>query len=116
MALSYKFLIGIISISTSSLVFFNQSIDLGKIRTSEKREIIFKIMNTSNKNIRIYSVSSSCGCTIPKYPTVLISKKTTYVNAIFDPKGFKGDIKKDLVLVVEDSQKYYKLSFTAFVE
>ncbi|MFN9998198.1 MAG: DUF1573 domain-containing protein, partial [bacterium] len=42
------------------------NIELGKIREGSKVNVFFDVYNPTKKTIRLYSVSSTCGCTIPK--------------------------------------------------
>ncbi|MCA6422297.1 MAG: DUF1573 domain-containing protein [Chitinophagaceae bacterium] len=39
---------------------------MGKIREGSKVNVFFDVYNPTKKTIRLYSVSSTCGCTIPK--------------------------------------------------
>lgn len=100
----------------SSITILENNINIGTIREGAKRVVIFKVKNNLKKDIRIYSISSTCGCTVADYPNQLKANKTTEVKATFDSKDIKGKVKKDLVLVVDDDIKYYKLSFIAFVD
>jgi len=102
--------------SVSSLTILENNINIGTIKEGSKRVVIFRVKNNLKKDIRIYSISSTCGCTVAEYPNQLKANKTTEVKAIFDSKDMKGKVKKDLVLVVDDEVKYYKLSFIAVVE
>ena len=107
--------ISIAVILSNNLLIKNPVVHIGKIKAGQKKEITFIIKNNNAKPIKILSVSSTCGCTIPKYPGVLPANKNTEITAIFDSKGMTGFVKKDLVLVVEDQLKFYKLSFTCEV-
>ena len=102
--------------SLSSISIVNANVDIGKVKEGAKKEVVFKVKNNFKKDIRIYSVSSTCGCTIPNYPNTLKANKVTEIKAIFDSKDMKGKVKKELVLVIDDETKYYKLSFYAIVE
>lgn len=115
MELNFSLLISTI-ILVGSIIIVNPEINIGSIKEGNKQEIVFKVKNVSNKPIKVYSVTSTCGCTIPKFPDVLIPNSTTKIKAVFDSKGMKGKIRKELVLIVSDSVKYYKLSFYADVK
>ena len=41
--------------------------DFGNIPLNEKREYVFKLVNTGNKPLVIYDVITSCGCTKAEY-------------------------------------------------
>jgi hypothetical protein len=91
------------------------NIELGKVKEGAIVNVFFKIVNPTRKKIRLYSVSSTCGCTIPHYPNYINSGQEVRIKAQFNSSGFLGRIKKELVLVTDDSYKYYKLVFTAQV-
>ena len=91
------------------------NIELGKIREGSKVNVFFDVYNPTKKTIKLYSVSSTCGCTIPQYPSYINSRQHVRIKAEFNSKGFLGRIRKELVLVTDDSVKYYKLTFIAQV-
>lgn len=91
-------------------------IDLGVLKEGEVAHINFEIENLSSVTYKIYSVTSSCGCTVPKYPKQLGPKQKAIISATFDSKGFRGIVKKELVLVANDKKKYYKMEFLAKIQ
>ncbi|MBX9892696.1 MAG: DUF1573 domain-containing protein [Chitinophagaceae bacterium] len=102
-----------ISFFIASITILNNDINIGNILVGEKRLVTFKIRNNSKRPIKIYSVTSTCGCTIPAFPKELKAESITDITAHFDSKGILGTIRKDLVLVIDDEKKFYKLSFSA---
>ena len=99
-----------------SIKIDKSDIDLGEIKEGKASEIDFAISNISDKSVRIYSVTTTCGCTIVKYPNSILPKQTIKIHATFDSKGYAGPVKKEIVLVVDDELKYYKLQFVAKVK
>jgi len=98
-----------------SLVIKKSSIDIGILKEGKIAQINFEVENTSATSYRIYSVTSTCGCTIPKYPNAIGPKQKIVITATFNSKGFQGPVKKELVLVTNDSLRYYKMEFLAKV-
>lgn len=94
----------------------NDSINAGLIKKNAVKEVIYKVTNLTGNEYKIYSVSSSCGCTVPKYPESIKPKQQIEIKAIFNSKGYTGKVQKELVLVTDTPDKYYKLMFFANVE
>ena len=99
----------------NSLKLKTNSIDLGMVKAGNTIEFFFEVENPTRKAIKIFSVSSTCGCTIPQYPNYINTNQQVRIRAQFNSTGFSGRIKKELVLVTNDSTRYYKLSFFAQV-
>jgi hypothetical protein len=99
--------------SQDKLIFENPFFHLGKIKSNSEVVVEFKVINRNTHDIRIYSVTSTCGCTIPLYPKSIPSKKSIIIKAIFRPEHMRGLVKKELVLLTDDQTKYYKLEFDA---
>lgn len=123
MKISIKFLFPIllfVSVSgycqNNSLKLKTNNIDLGIVKEGDTIDLFFEIENPTNRTIKLFSVSSTCGCTIPQYPTFIIPHQQARIRAQFNSSGFSGRIKKELVLVTNDSTRYYKLSFIAQVK
>jgi len=99
----------------NSLKLKTNSIDLGMVKEGNTIEFFFEVENPTKKTIKLFSVSSTCGCTIPQYPNYINPNQQVRIRAQFNSTGFSGRIKKELVLVTNDSTRYYKLSFIAQV-
>ena len=56
----------------SIMTFETETIDYGSIEKNSDGMRIFKFTNTGKSPLKIESVKSSCGCTIPSYPTAEI--------------------------------------------
>lgn len=91
------------------------NIDIGIVKEGTTVELFFEIENPTKKVVKLFSVSSTCGCTIPQYPNYIYPNQQSKIRAQFNSTGFSGRIKKELVLVTNDSIRYYKLSFFAQV-
>lgn len=52
----------------SIMTFETETIDYGTVEKSSDGTRIFKFTNTGKSPLKIESVKSSCGCTIPSYP------------------------------------------------
>lgn len=70
----------------------NQTIDLGKLREGDIIDVDYLIENTSTSSIKIYSVATTCGCTIPKYPKEIGPNQKVIISAKFNSTGFLGTI------------------------
>jgi hypothetical protein len=103
-----KFINGIIEIK-------NKSIKIGNIKQGEIATVNFELKNTSKKTIQLFSVTSTCGCTIVNYPKQILSNEKIIINVKFNSTGFIGPVKKELVLITNDSLKYYKMELSARV-
>jgi hypothetical protein len=73
--------------------------DFGKIAEGEKVACIFKFENRGKGPLVLSSVSSSCGCTVPKYDTKPIaSGGTGIVEVVFDTTGRSGKQTKTITV------------------
>ncbi len=57
--------------SSNDIVLINQVQNIGKINEGQIKEVVFKVKNTSSKPVKIFSATSTCGCTSFSYPTYL---------------------------------------------
>ncbi|HJW34407.1 MAG TPA: DUF1573 domain-containing protein [Holophagaceae bacterium] len=77
--------------------------DFGKITADRKTSTRFKVTNKGNANLQISAVNPSCGCT----STVLGNwnlkpGESSEVEAVFDPHGQRGLVRKSLTVVSND--------------
>jgi hypothetical protein len=74
--------------------------NFGKIIQGEKVTYAFKFTNTGGSPLIISKVSTSCGCTVSKYPkTPVKSGKSDYIEVTFDSKKKKGFQNKSITIM-----------------
>lgn len=74
--------------------------DFGKIIQGEKVTYSFKFENTGGSALLISKVSSSCGCTVSKYPKKPIQPgEVEYIVATFDSNHKKGIQNKTITIL-----------------
>ena len=79
--------------------------DFGTIPLNEKREHVFKLLNTGNKPLVVYDVTTSCGCTKAEYSKEPVRPgETLDLKVIYNAED-KGRFRKSLRVYcnVEDS-------------
>ena len=65
--------------------------NFGKVKEGEKVACIFTFKNTGTGNLVINSVTTTCGCTVPKYDTKPISPGNTgTLEVVFNTSGYNG--------------------------
>ena len=74
--------------------------DFGKIIQGEIVTYGFKFENIGKKDLLIYKVRTSCGCTVTDYPKTPISPGDGgVINVTFDSKGRKGFQRKTATVI-----------------
>jgi hypothetical protein len=84
---------------TAAIVFTEYEHDFGKVVEGEKVASIFTFKNKGKGPLVILSVSTSCGCTVPKYDTKPVdpgAKGTLEV--VFDSSGRTGKQSKTITV------------------
>ncbi len=75
-------------------------------------ECRFLVRNDGQTDLIIHSVKPSCGCTAVKpEKSKLVPGDSTYIDAIFYPKGRSGDFKNGITIVTNDPRLYKKYLF-----
>jgi Protein of unknown function (DUF1573) len=77
--------------------------DFGRISPDKKVAAKYKVTNTGNAFLNITQVRPSCGCTytmLGKWS--LAPGEATEIEAMFDPKGVKGLVRKSIEVVCND--------------
>ena len=75
-------------------------------------ECKFLIRNDGQSDLIIRAVKPSCGCTAVKpEKSTLIPGDSTYIDALFNPKGRSGDFKNGITVVTNDPRLYKKYLF-----
>ena len=74
--------------------------DFGKIIRGEKVSQSFKFTNVGDADLVISKVSTSCGCTVSKYPKDPVKPgETEYIEATFDSTHKKGFQNKTITIM-----------------
>ena len=74
--------------------------DFGRIIQGERLVYRFRFTNTGSQDLLITKVSSSCGCTVGKYPKEPIEPgKTGDIEVTFDSAGRKGIQNKSVTVL-----------------
>jgi len=74
--------------------------DFGKIIQGEKVTYSFKFTNTGGSALLISKVSSSCGCTVSKYPKTPVKPgDSDFIVATFDSNRKKGYQNKTITIL-----------------
>ncbi len=88
----------------ASIEFEKSMHDFGRIIQGEKVTYAFKFKNTGTRNLIISDVSSSCGCTIPKYTKDPVKPgETGLLRVTFESDNRKG-FQNKTVTVVSNTQ------------
>lgn len=77
--------------------------DFGRITPDRKVAAKYRVSNTGNAQLNITQVRPSCGCTytmLGKWS--LAPGEGTEIEAMFDPKGLKGGVRKSIEVVCND--------------
>ena len=90
--------------------------DFGNIPLNEKREHIFKLVNTGNKPLVIYDVVTSCGCTKAEYGKEPVRPgETLELKVIYNAED-KGRFRKNLTVYCNAEDSPLKLTVVGVVE
>lgn len=89
----------IVSTETAVISFREYEHDFGKVTEGEKVACIFTFENTGKGPLVISSVTSSCGCTVPKYDKKPIAAGNTgIVEVVFNSSGYNGKQNKTITV------------------
>ncbi|WP_353078240.1 DUF1573 domain-containing protein [Flavobacterium sp.] len=92
------------------LTIEKNEINIGKLRTNEKKEINIQINNESNTSINILKIQPSCKCIINNN---LKTTKTLKPNDVFELKiTYKSEEKGDFnetIVIYSDSEKPFEI-------
>lgn len=90
--------------------------DFGSIPLNEKREHVFKLVNTGNKPLVIYDVTTSCGCTKVEYNKEPVRPgETMDLKVIYEAED-KGSFRKSLRVYCNVEESLLKLTVVGTVE
>lgn len=89
----------IVSADTAVILFREYDHDFGKLSEGEKVASVFTFENKGKGPLVILSVTTSCGCTVPKYDTKPIDPgKTGTLEVVFDSSGKIGKQTKTITV------------------
>ncbi len=123
------------TVQTGTLVFDQESTDLGTVEQNELKSMKFQFKNTGKAPVTIREVKRSCGCTQAKVVIegsdksfepaehdqntwcVIPPGAKAEIDAEFDPKGKLGSHSKTITVVSDDAERAnIVLTFTVNVE
>ena len=86
-----------------AISFDSMHFDFGKISPDKKVSHKFKVLNKGTAVLNITGVNPSCGCTyIAPAKWSLTPGESTDIEAIFNPTGYRGPVRKSLVVISND--------------
>ena len=85
------------------ITFDTMHFDFGKISPDKNVSHKYKITNHGNAVLNITNVNPSCGCTYTAPEKwSLVAGESTVLEATFNPAGFRGPVRKSLVVISND--------------
>jgi len=84
-------------LNNSNIVFKEQTVSLGEVFDTEKRDLSFEFKNTGAEPLEIRHIKPACGCTATEMAqTVYEPGETGTINVTFDPSGKRGRVKRGI--------------------
>jgi hypothetical protein len=106
----------IVSTDTAIISFKEYEHDFGKIAEGEKVACIFKFWNQGKGPLIISAVTTSCGCTVPKYDRKPLSPADTgRIEVVFDSEGRNGRQTKTISVMSNASKPIVLIRITGEV-
>ena len=90
--------------------------NFGSIPLNEKREHVFKLVNTGNKPLVVYDVTTSCGCTKAEYSREPVRPGDTLDLKVVYHAEDKGRFRKSLTVYCNMDDSPLKLTVVGMVE
>ncbi len=96
---------------------FNELVhDFGTISKNSPISTTFLLTNSGTDLMRIDSIASSCGCTVPLLTlNELAPGESTEIDVQFDPSGLSGIISRKVLLFIEGQEEPLELTITSEV-
>ena len=92
-----------VALAAPTIEFEKTAFDFGKLRESEKANVVFSFKNTGDAELEITKVEPSCGCTEAKATAAKISPGgSASIEAIFDSTDFRGKVSKTIEVATND--------------
>lgn len=113
-------ILGLLSFTThtavSSLIWKNETMEIGEIPQGTPKEIIFECKNTGVKQVLISNVKPSCGCTAADYTKEAIAPgKSGFIKATYNAAA-AGNFSKAITVTTTDSETPKVLTFKGTVK
>ena len=90
--------------------------DFGKIIQGEVVTYGFKFTNTGKKDLLIYKVRTSCGCTVSDYPKKPINPgEEGIINVTFNSKGRKGFQRKTVTVIANTEPNTSRIQIKSII-
>jgi hypothetical protein len=104
------------STRSAELIFRDYEHNFGKVMEGEKIAYVFTFENRGSGNLIITNVTTSCGCTVPKYDTKPIPPgKNGNLEVAFNTSGYNGMQTKTIAVKSNASIPVVLLKITAEV-
>ncbi|HLN21700.1 MAG TPA: DUF1573 domain-containing protein [Bacteroidales bacterium] len=105
------------SAGTAQIVFKEYEHQFGKVAEGEKISYQFSFNNAGNGDLVLSSVTTSCGCTVPRYSKKPIKPgESGTIEVVFDTSGRNGMQTKTITVNSNASVPVVLLRITAEVE
>lgn len=90
--------------------------DFGKIIQGEKVAYDFHFVNSGKSELLINKVTTSCGCTVTKYPReAIFPGEKGKIEVVFNSKGKRGFQNKSITVLANTQPNYTKLNLKGIV-
>ena len=103
------------SVNYTSIQWLDTTIkDLGKVKEGQVVEVSYRFKNNGTKNLVIYDVTASCGCTVPEKPEQPFAPgQEGTIRAKFDSRGRPHGMARKEVYVTANTkpEKSHILTF-----
>jgi hypothetical protein len=94
----------------TNITFKQKTYNFGKIPVEKSVSTVFEFSNTGKKTLLIKEVSTSCGCTVPKWSKEKIApNETGEVSIVYDAK-YPGRFNKTIIVVYNGKDSPIKLT------
>lgn len=103
----------LILLLAASLLFPTRKHDFGIVKQGRKLATVFMFKNTGNTELKIFSVSSSCSCTVSEYTHEVAPGKSGKIKVSFDTHGLTGITERKLIVISNTKEQYHALTITA---
>jgi hypothetical protein len=98
--------------------FATTTVSYDTIGEKEPFSCRFSLTNSGSSDLIIRAIKPSCGCTaVTPEKNILKAGESTFIEAVFDPKGRRGHIRNSVTVITNDPKNYKQyLYIEGFVE